>query len=184
MATYPQTAPAPARTDVAAWALVAMIVALICAGAGWAIARNDVPGRDDLARTSDLAARDGLLRGQASGFTQGASLGRREAALQARSTMLAARQQAQREGYDAGYSSGRSKAGDPNAYLSSTLGAGGTYPSMGYEDVLANGLFGSDAPGFSDSAYDSLGFGAGSSTPYLGAASIGGTSSGDTNLGY
>jgi hypothetical protein len=186
MATYQQAAPAPARTDVAAWALVAVIVAIICAGAGWAIARNDVPGRDDLARTSDLAARDGLMRGQATGYAQGAKLGRREAALQSRSAMLAAKAEAQREGYANGYANGRSKAGDPDAYLNTGLGMGAGFAGSSAEDeaLLATGVYGGDVPGFSDSAYDSLGYGSDTSTPYLGAASAGATSVGDTGLGY
>ncbi|MCW2928384.1 MAG: hypothetical protein JWM86_2352 [Thermoleophilia bacterium] len=189
MATYQHAAPAPSRssgTDVAAWALIALVVALICAGVGWAVARQDVPSRQDVAETSELAAREALVRGESTGFAAGARLGRNEAALKAKGSILAERRAATREGYDAGFQSGRSKAGDPDAYLSSTAGAG-AYPSAGYEDILAAGLFGADAPGFSDSAYDSLGYGAGVTSPYLGTTSRG-TSLGDDasypGLGY
>lgn len=176
MTTYQYAAPAPARsggTDVAAWALIAIVVALICAGAGWVIARQDTPSVDEVAQHSELAARDGAMRGEAAGYSQGARLGRREAAAQTKARILAERRQAAREGYDAGYAQGRMKAGDPDAFLHSTGGASGAYPAAGYEDVLAAGLLGSDAPGFSDSAYDSLGYGAGASTPYLGGTSTG-----------
>lgn len=185
MTPYQHTAPARSGgTDVAAWALVALIVALVCAAAGWAVASNAVPGTEDVARSSELAALDGLARGEAAGYSQGARLGRRQASMRTRSTILAERRQATREGYDAGYAEGRAKAGDPNAYSVSGP-VGGAYPSAGYEDVLATGLFGGDVPGYSDSAYDSLGFGAGSSTPYLGSSSRA-TSLGDdyAGLGY
>lgn len=171
MSTHQYAAPATARSgdvDVAAWALIAVIVAMICGVAGWAIASNDVFSDDDVARRSTLAAQDGLMRGQAVGFAQGAKQGRREAALTTRTRIAAERQQAAREGYEAGYQTGRARAGDPDAFLGSTTGTG-AYPSAGYEDVLAAGLFGADAPGFSSSAYDGSGFGAGATAPYFGA---------------
>lgn len=179
MTTYQQIAPAPGRagnTDVAAWALVALVVAAVCAAAGWALARQDVPGMGDVARSGELAARGGLMRGEAAGYSEGARLGRREASARARATLLAERRQASREGYDAGYMEGRAKAGDPDAFMAGGM-AGGAYPAAGYEDVLAAGLFGADAPGYSDSAYDGLGYGTAAS-PYLGSASRG-TSLGD-----
>lgn len=182
MVSY-QTAHAPARSggiDVAAWALVALIVALVCAAAGWAIARQSTPSTGDVARNGNLSARTGQLRGEAVGFSQGAKLGRREAALRARTQMSAERRTAAREGYEAGYAEGRMKAGDPDAYMSSSMGASadGGYPASGYEDVLANELLASDAPGYSDSAYDSLGYGASASTPYI-SSSAATTSPGD-----
>lgn len=189
MATYQHAAPAPVRsggTDVAAWALIALVVAVICAGVGWAVARQDTPSRQDIAETSELAAREALVRGEYKGFAAGSRLGRNEAALRAKGSVLAEKRAATREGYNAGYQSGRMKAGDPDAFLGSTAGAG-AYPSAGYEDVLAAGLFGADAPGFSDSAYDSLGYGVGATSPYLGTTSRG-TSLGDDasypTLGY
>lgn len=183
MTTYTATAPQPAKsggTDVAAWALVAIVVALICAGAGWAIARNDVMGMDDLSRASDIAARDGLARGEASGYADGARLGRREAAAKAKLQISQERHAGAREGYDAGYQEGRAKAGDPDAYMSAGL-PGGAYPAAGYEDILASGLFGGDEPGYSTSAYDSMGYGAGASSPYLGS-NTSATSLGDDYL--
>ncbi|MCW2920296.1 MAG: hypothetical protein JWL76_170 [Thermoleophilia bacterium] len=187
MTTYQYAAPAPARsggTDVAAWALVALVVATICAAAGWAIARQDTPGRDDVARNAELAAQDGFVRGETSGYGEGARLGRRQVAVRTRTEMAAERRQAAREGYDTGFMEGRSKAGDPNAFMNSTAGAG-VYPAAGYEDILSADLLGGDVPGFSDSGYDSLGFGAGTSTPYLGTTSRS-TSVGDdyAGLGY
>jgi hypothetical protein len=185
MSTYQYAAPAPAKTggtDVAAWALVALVVALICAGAGWAIARNDVMGMDDLSRATDVAARDGLARGESSGYSEGARLGRKEAAMRGKAQISGERRQAAREGYEAGYQEGRAKAGDPDAFMGTTGLAGGAYPSAGYEDVLSAGLFGGDEPGFSTSAYDSMGYGSGASSPYLGTGT-GATSIGD-DFGY
>lgn len=185
MTTYQYAAPAPTRsggTDVAAWVLVALVVAAICAGAGWAIARQDAPGTSDIARNAELAARDGFARGESSGYGEGARLGRKQVAVRTRTQMAAERRQASREGYDAGFMEGRAKAGDPNAYVSSGAGAG-VYPAAGYEDILAADLLGGDVAGFSDSAYDSLGFGTGTATPYLGSTSRG-TSLGDDYAGY
>lgn len=159
----------PARsggTDLAAWALVALVVAAVCAAAGWAIGSQGVLGEDDMTRGSALAAQEGLLRGEAVGYRQGATQGRREAALRTRTRIGAERRQAAREGYSAGYAQGRARAGDPDAYASSMAGTG-AYPAAGYEDILASGLFGADAPGYSDSAYDSYGYGTGTTTPYL-----------------
>lgn len=174
MASFQQTQFAPTRSggiDTAAWALIALIVALACGAAGWAIASQAGTSMDDVAQNSELAARDGLMRGEAAGISEGSRLGRREAAARTRARMLSERRAAAREGYDAGYMSGRQKAGDPDAYLAGTAGAsaGGAYPAAGYEDILAADLFGSDVPGYSDSAYDSVGFGAGAGQPYLGA---------------
>ncbi len=188
MTTYQHAAPAPARsggTDVAAWALVAVVVALICAAAGWAIARQDSPSGGDLQANAALASRDGFVRGERAGYGEGAALGRRQVAVRTKTQMAAERRQAAREGYDAGFAEGRTKAGDPDAFMYSSAGAG-AYPSAGYEDILAAGLFGSDAPGFSDSAYDSLGYGTGVTTPYLASSSARGTSAGDElfGLGY
>lgn len=172
MSTY-HAAPAPARsggTDLAAWALVAIVVAAVCAVAGWAVASQGVVGEDDLTRSTALAAQEGLLRGEAVGYRQGSGQGRREATLRTRTRMDAERRQAAREGYEAGYAEGRAKAGDPFAHAGSTVGTG-AYPSAGYEDILAAGLFGADAPGYSDSAYDSYGYGTGVTTPYLDSSS-------------
>jgi hypothetical protein len=188
MSTYQYAAPAPARrggVDVAAWALVALIVAAVCAFAGWALARGDSPSRDEVYRDAALASQEGLQRGQSLGISQGARQGRREASARANAQVSAARQQASREGYDAGYADGRSKAGDPDAYVNSTagLGASGAYPAADYSDVLAAGLFGGDAPGYSTSAFDAYGYGVGSTTPYIGSTTPLTTSLGD-DLGY
>jgi hypothetical protein len=181
MSTYQTAAPAKQGPDLAAWALVALVVAVVCGIAGWAIASSDVLSRDDLARNASLASQDGLVRGQAVGYRQGAAQGRRVATLRTTAQIQSARAQAQREGFEAGYQDGRAKAGDPNAYLASSAGApaAGTYPAAGYEDILAAGLFGEDAPGYSDSAYGAYGFGAGATTPYLGATTPLYTSLGD-----
>lgn len=172
MSTY-HAAPASARPggiDLAAWALVALIVAAVCAAAGWAIGSQGVLGHEDVTRGTALAAQEGLLRGEAVGYRQGATQGRREATLRTRTRIDAERRQAAREGYDAGYVQGRARAGDPDAYAGSTTGTG-AYPAAGYEDILAADLFGGDAPGYSDSAYDSYGYGTGVTTPYLDASS-------------
>ncbi len=180
MTTYQYAAPVPARsggTDVAAWALVALVVAMICAGAGWAVARQDSPSRNDIARDAELASRDGFMRGERIGYGEGAGLGRRQVAVRTKAQMAAERRQAATEGYDSGFAEGRMKAGDPDAFMYSTAGAG-AFPAAGYEDILSADLFGGDAPGYSDSAYDSMGFGSGTQTPYLGTTSLG------TSLGY
>lgn len=170
MNTHQFAAPAAkGGTDVAAWALVALVVAAVCAFAGWAIAGRDVLDGDDLARNTVLAAQDGLVRGEAEGFRQGSRAGRREATLRTRTQVKSERAAAAREGYQAGYVAGRAKAGDPFAFAGSTADlSSGAYPNAGYEEILAAGLFGADAPGYSDSAYGSYGFGAGTSTPYYG----------------
>jgi hypothetical protein len=180
MTTHQYAAPAAGKggTDVAAWALVALIVAVVCAFAGWAVASGQVLSQDDLARNAALAAQDGLVRGEAEGYRQGATQGRRESALRTRTRIDAERREAAREGYAAGYQQGRALAGDPNAFLASTAGAG-AYPPAGYEDILAAGLFGPDAPGYSDSAYDAYGYGIGVTTPYRGATTPLATSLGD-----
>ena len=185
MTSYQYAAPAPARsggTDVAAWALVALVVATICAGAGWAIARQDSPSTGDIARNAELAARDGFTRGESSGYGEGARLGRKQVAVRTRAQMAAERRQGASEGYSTGFVEGRAKAGDPNAYMNSTAGAG-VYPAAGYEDLISADLLGSDVAGFSDSAYDSAGFGTGTSTPYLGSTSRE-TSLGDDYAGF
>jgi hypothetical protein len=172
MTTYQHAAPAPGRSggiDVAAWALVALVVAVVCAGAGWALASRDVASPDDVARNTDLASREGLMRGAALGYRQGADQGRRQATLRTRAAITAERRAAARDGYSAGYAEGRSQAGDPDAFSTGTLGGAGAYPTAGYEDILASGLFGGDAPGYSESAYDSLGYGTGATMPYLGS---------------
>ncbi|MCW2956623.1 MAG: hypothetical protein JWO69_1492 [Thermoleophilia bacterium] len=172
-ATYAQPAPAKqGGTDVAAWALVAVIVALVCAVAGWAIARQDAPGRDDLQRNSWLAAQNGQAQGEQEGYRVGARAGRTEAALRAKQQSATARRTASTEGYQAGYQEGRSRAvaranGDP--YFSSGNGSASTLP--GYEEILAR--LGTDAPGYSDSAYASSGFGSSGTAPFAGSTGFG-----------
>lgn len=169
------------KQDLTVWALVALIVVMVCALAGWMIASSGVMDRDDLARSASYASQDGQARGHVVGYRQGAAQGRRIATMRSRAQINSARRQAAREGYSQGYQEGRSRAGDPDAFLtgSSFAGVAGTYPSLGYEDILAAGLFGDDAPGFADSAYDAYGFGAGTSTPYLGTPAPLTTSYGD-----
>ncbi|MCW2961525.1 MAG: hypothetical protein JWM25_1612 [Thermoleophilia bacterium] len=174
MATYAQSAPSnrSGGTDVAAWALIALVVAMICAAAGWAIARQDNPGRDDLQRNAMLASQEGSLQGQADGYKVGAVAGRKEAALRNKQQADSARAAATRDGYDAGVLEGRNRAmaranGEP--YFSSGAAAGGTLP--GYEDILAR--LGGDVPGYSDSAYSSSGFGTTATTPYAANGSFG-----------
>lgn len=175
-------APAPrSKPDPASWALIALIVVIVCAFAGWMIASSSVLGRSDLAQNATLASQDGLARGHAVGYRQGARHGRRVTSLRTQAQVASVRRQASREGYAAGYQDGRSKAGDPYAFLTGGAAdaSAGAYPSAGYEEILAAGLFGEDAPGYSDSAYDAYGFGAGVTTPYLGATTPLATSLGD-----
>ncbi|MCW2924275.1 MAG: hypothetical protein JWM98_1679 [Thermoleophilia bacterium] len=186
MSTYQVAAPAPSRSsggvDVAAWALVALVVAVVCAGAGWAIARQDSPGTADVARTADLAGRDGLVRGQQSGYVQGADQGRREAALRAKGEVATARQQASRDGYQAGYDAGRQRNDPGYVPSASTFGAGADASSL--PDPLETGGLGADVPGYSTSAFDGYGYGASAQAPYTGtSAGITGNSPGD-DLGY
>lgn len=171
MYAYQQPAATAQRSgglDVTAWALVALVVALVCAAAGWAIASQDVLSRDDLASEAQLAAREGAARGMTDGYSQGAKGGRSEAALRARLDLQQTKRSAAQEGYQAGLNDGRARAaaraGDPDAMFGLTT-ASGAYPSMDYSDVLASGLFG-DEPGFSTSAYGEFGYGTGSSVPY------------------
>jgi len=188
--TYSQPQQAPAQQsgpDVAAWALVALVVALICAAAGWAIARNDAPSRNDVARSAELAAREASVAGESIGYRNGAATGRAENALRTKLAVAQAKQQGSADGYGAGYVEGRSRAqsrqfGLGGYGLGSSLGTSGAYPSAGYEDILASGAF-SDVPGYSSSTYDAAGYGA-TSTPYpaTGLSSLG-TSYGD-DYGY
>ena len=180
MSAYQMTAPAPRsdNTDAAAWALVAVVVALVCAGAGWAIARQDAPSQADVATEVELAGRESAQRGQRFGYQDGARLGRREAQLTGRTQVLAARRQGTTEGYAEGYREGRSQAGDPDAFMTGGLGGAASNPLPGYEDVLRSGLFGGgDEPGYSSSAYDAYGYGSTATTPYVGSAAS--TSAGD-----
>ncbi|MBC7460998.1 MAG: hypothetical protein H7287_06515 [Thermoleophilia bacterium] len=184
--TYSQPQQAPAQqsggTDVAAWALVALVVALICAAAGWAIARNDNPSRSEVGRTSELAAREAATRGETIGYRNGAASGRADNSLRTKLYAAQARASAQREGYTAGFGEGRtraqSRASGFDSYGMSGLGSTGAYPSADYGDVLASGAFG-DVPGYADSAYSGAGYGTTGVTPYGGASSTYGTSSGD-----
>lgn len=191
MSTYAQTAPARRAgsgggTDVAAWALVAVIVAIVCAIAGWAIARQSNPGADDLRRSSYLAAQGGSLQGQQDGYRAGAVAGRTEAGLRAKQQSAMARAEATREGYAAGYDEGRNRAmaradGDSHIGTSSALGAGGAYPAPDYRDILASGAF-ADVPGYADSAYSSSGFGSTATSPYAGGTGFGASSYGDVGF--
>lgn len=174
MYAYQQPAPAAvgSRTgglDVTAWALVALVVAVVCGAAGWAIASQDVLGRDDLANETQLAAREGAARGMTDGYSQGAKSGRAEAGLRARLDLQQTKRSAAQEGYQAGFGDGRSRAaaraGDPDAMFGMSSTTSGAYPSMDYSDVLASGLFG-DEPGYSTSAFGEFGYGTGSSVPY------------------
>lgn len=190
--TYSQPQQAPPQqsggTDVAAWALVALVVALICAAAGWAIARNDNPSRGEVARTSELASREAATRGATLGYRNGAASGRADNALRTKLYAAQARAAAQRDGYAAGFGEGRTRAQSRqngfDSYGLSGLGSSGAYPSSDYSDVLASGAFG-DVPGYADSAYSSTGYGTTGATPYGGASSTYGTSSGDDyGFGY
>lgn len=188
--TYSQPQQAPAQQsgpDVAAWALVALVVALICAAAGWAIARNDAPSRNEVARTAELAAREASVQGEQIGYRNGAATGRAENALRTKYAVAQAKQQGTADGYGAGYTEGRSRAQARQYGLSSyglggSLGAAGAYPSAGYEDILASGAF-NDVPGYASSAFDSAGYGT-TSTPYAASGlSSYGTGYGD-DYGY
>lgn len=185
MSTYQPVPTTPSRsgTDVAAWALVALVVALVCASAGWAIARQDVPSSAEVTRTSALAAREASVRGMRDGYGQGAAAGRRQASLQSQLEQLRQRGSASRDGWSAGYQDGRSRAAALRGDDADLFGmpSTGAYPSLGYEDVLSAGLFG-DVPGFADSAFTGYGYGTGSTTPYA-AAAFGPTSYGD-DFGY
>jgi type II secretory pathway pseudopilin PulG len=187
--TYPQQAPQQkAGTDVAAWALVALVVAVICAAAGWAIARNGSPSRTDVARTSELAAREAAARGATVGYRSGAAAGRRETLLRTQLLKQQAASAATAEGYSTGFTDGRSRA-QARAYGLDGLGLGGvpasSYPSVDSTDLLASGAFGGgDLLGADSSAYSSLGYGSGVSAPYVSSSGVLGATSAGDSYGY
>lgn len=173
MTTYAYSQPQPAQhsggTDLTAWALVALVVALICGGAGWAIARNDTPSSSEVARTSELAAREAATRGETIGYRNGAATGRSENSLRTKLYVAQAQAAAQREGFSAGFGDGRTRAqaraNGFDSYGLSGLGSTGAYPAADYNDVLASGAF-DDVPGYADSTYSGSGYGTSATTPY------------------
>jgi len=188
MPMYQQTAPSQSRSgaDTSVWALIAVIVVLVCGVAGWAIARQDVPGTNEVNRTAALAVRNGELAGTREGIAQGARVGRQEANLRTKQQVAAARAQATREGYAAGITDGRARAqarANGDTYFPSGAGAAGTgaYPTQGYEDVLASDLL-NDEPGYASSAYPGYGTTA-STSPYTDQQAFS-TSIGDDPLGF
>jgi hypothetical protein len=174
MYAYPQTAPAvqqPGRSnngiDVASWALVALIVAILCAVVGWFIASHGVLGRGDVQTQAQLAAREGAARGVQDGYGQGAAQGRRQAALRAQLNLAQTKRSAAQDGYSAGFNAGRERAAARAG--ESMFGAGmstyGAYPPQDSTDLMASGLF-DDEPGFASSAYDEFGYGTSTGSAY------------------
>ncbi|MCW2949087.1 MAG: hypothetical protein JWN41_100 [Thermoleophilia bacterium] len=184
--TYAQQTPQQqsGSTDVAAWALVAVVVAAVCAGAGWAIARNASPSHTDVAQTADLAAREAAARGATAGYRSGAASGRAETALRTKLLKQQAADAAQYQGYANGFTDGRSRARARSYGIDGYAGGPvSTYSSLDATDMLASGGLGSDVSGYSDSAFSAYGAGASvsSTSPYSAVPSmLGGTSSGDS----
>lgn len=169
MYAYQQAAPAPQNkngVDVAAWALVALIVALLCGAVGWFVASNDVLGRGDMQEQAELAAREGAARGVRAGYSQGAKQGRQQAGLQAQLSIAQGKRTAADEGYSAGYSTGRSRAeARRNGYSTGMMSSYDAYPAQDYSDVLSSSLL-NDEPGYSTSAFDEFGYGTSAGSAY------------------
>ena len=182
MYAYPQTAAAPSRSngmDVTAWALVALIVAIICAGVGWFAASQDVLGNGDVQTQAELASREAAAAGVQSGYKAGAAQGRREAGLQAQLKLAQTKRSAAQEGFTNGFSDGRQRAAARSNGINSTFGMTSydSYSLDTYTDPYATGLF-DDAPGYSSSAYDEFGYGLSGGSVYgstnpLASASLG-----------
>lgn len=193
MSTFQQTGPRAHRapTDLTAWAVVALVVAVACAVLGWAIARQSTPSRDDLDRSAQMAARAGAINGERTGYSTGAAAGRRDAGLRTKLQVAQARQAASREGYDAGFGAGRARAaaraGDPDAgFYGPTTPTDAAYPSAGYEDLLASGWGGTpiaDEPGYSTSAYAGYGYGSGALLPSQSGVYSAGIAGDETGFG-
>lgn len=161
------TARPAAGSDAATWLLIAIVVAMIAAGAGWLVARQSSPSWNDLEAYSALAQRDGMLAGQQRGYASGARIGRREASLERRLQTLRERPAAYTRGWRAGVDQGRTMARARAGYgVSPTLG-GDDYASSALADDLGDyplsydsdpGSWAYGAPG---SRLGSLGYGSG-----------------------
>jgi hypothetical protein len=186
MATYQQQSMTPAKggTDIAAWGIIAIIVAVICAAAGWAFARQQAPSRNDLVRAEILSSRSGAVNGERSGYNDGFANGRSIAKAKAAAQVQLAKRSAQAEGWTAGYAAGQARAearaNGGDALMLGSMGAmTSPYTSA---DILSSGLF-DDAPGYSDSAYSTYGYGSTALTPDA-ASGVTSSSSSSELLGY
>lgn len=127
------------------WLVIALVAALLAAGAGWALARTGSPSWDELARSEAVVREQAAQRGYQRGVRQGARQGGREAGLRSRYEVLAAR----RGAYDSGYSAGRDRAqlesdlGSAGAGLGAGLSLDGGYPES-VDDLLASSSLGAD----------------------------------------
>lgn len=186
MYAYQQYAPTQqtrrSGIDAASWALIALVVALICAGAGWAIASKRVMSQGELQDQSILASREGAARGMQDGYRDGAKVGRREEGLRARLDLQRSKRGAVQDGFNTGFNDGRARTeARSSGFDALAMSSLGSYPSMGYSDALSSGLF-DDEPGYSTSSYSSYGYGANVGSTY--ATSGSSYASGSLGLGY
>lgn len=93
--------------DPAVWGLVALIVALVAGGLGWAVAHSQHASWSDATQASALARQEGQLRGQERGYSEGAAVGRKEARLQAQLSAARSERTSYMDGYRAGVEQGR-----------------------------------------------------------------------------
>lgn len=101
--------PQRSSTDTTTWALVAVVVAVIFAAGGWAIARIGQPSQNDLEFVQGVAYQHARARGRENGYRKGVRQGRRESSLQTKLQM----QHAGTKAYDKGYQRGMQT--DPSA---------------------------------------------------------------------
>jgi hypothetical protein len=156
------------------WALVALIVVLLAAGAGWAIASSTETTWGDLDSTARLAEREGAVEGRQGGFARGAKLGRKEARMNGKMQVLQNRQQAFSKGWADGFRQGRERAlARRNSDSMFTFGMAG-YPDAGYEDVSlsADSLLGDvSTPSMASTSLDST-YGTSGLADYYGGSSL------------
>jgi hypothetical protein len=138
MAAYSHSvAPAPrAGTDVATWALVALVVALIAGAGGWAIGHVATPTRSEAQIASQTAYQTAHQRGLELGRKTGARYGRKEAKLKRQQMVAKQGQVAYTKGYQSGVKAGKHQRNITNPYSNTVssldTGYGGYYASAPY----------------------------------------------------
>ncbi len=144
---YTQTAAAQRSTDPAVWVLIAVIVAMVAGGLGWAVASQSRTSWSDVEQASALARERGQLRGQDRGFAEGTRAGRREAKLAARASSTRVEQTAYADGWRAGVADGRAQAQARYDGDMSFLGIGGpTTSDQSIDELIASTQLEMDAP--------------------------------------
>lgn len=123
-AAAPMQAPAPVvvqsgggdNGSKAGIVLVAVVLAIIGAAAGFAIAKAQAPSWNELRRFEALAGREGEVRGRDAGWNQGRKQGRTEMEFLAQYEKLRTQATAFSQGYRQGRSIGQTMGRDANRY--------------------------------------------------------------------